>query len=74
MAALPGDEIQVDPEAEWALWVADLPETTRSILTDPASDRETVYHDLVIARRISFGAILLELFALETPLGYVGAR
>jgi hypothetical protein len=73
MQAFPDDEMPIDPEAEWALWVANLSETTRRILTDPASDRETVYRDLVLARRISFGAILLELFALETRWGYAGA-
>ena len=69
----PTDDELIDPEAEWTLWVANLPETTRSILTDPSSDRETVYRNLIVTRRISFGAILLELFALETRWGYAGA-
>jgi hypothetical protein len=59
------NESPSDPEAEWDLWVANLPKTTRRILTDPASDRELVYRGLFSARRIGFGAILLELFAVE---------
>lgn len=54
-----------DGEAEWDRWVSNLPESTRRILTDPASDREILYRGLIAARRVSFGAILLELFAVE---------
>jgi hypothetical protein len=42
-------------------------------LTDPASDRETMYRELIVTRRISFGAILLELFAIE-DLSWRGAE
>ena len=61
----PTDEAPRDHEAEWDHWVSNLPETTRLVLIDPASDREQVYRRLLTARRISFGAILLELFAVE---------
>jgi hypothetical protein len=61
----PLDEAPRDREAEWDQWVSSLAETTRLVLTDPAADREHVYRRLFAARRISFGAILLELFAVE---------
>ena len=61
----PQRERASDGEAEWDRWVSNLPESTRRILTDPASDREILYRGLIAARRVSFGAILLELFAVE---------
>lgn len=61
----PQRERAIDVEAEWELWVSNLPESTRRVLTDPASDREILYRGLIAARRVSFGAILLELFAVE---------
>jgi len=68
------DESSVeDPATQWAMWVSNLPETTQRILTDPASDREPMYRELIATRRISFGAILLELFAIEA-LSWRGAE
>ena len=61
----PADETPRDREAQWDHWVSNLPETTRLVLTDPAADREQMYRQLFAARRISFGAMLLELFAVE---------
>jgi len=69
MSAFPYDEIADDLEAQWAHWVSNLSEATQRILRDPASDREAVYRALITARRISFGAILLELFAIEREGG-----
>jgi len=65
MSSAAYNDTPLDSEAQWSSWVSTLPETTRRVLTDPASDRESVYRGLMASRRVSPGAILLELFTLE---------
>jgi hypothetical protein len=51
-------------EAQWSVWVSELPEPTRRFLT-ATSEREADYRDLIVSRRASHGAVLLELISLQ---------
>lgn len=60
MRALPNSHPAADAEAQWSTWVSTLPEASRRALV-PGSDRETMYRELIVSGRVTFGAVLLEL-------------